>query len=218
MRQVFEHIAGCADHEFLLRISYVEIYSPYHHAPHKQAHRARSAWFAHALFACVCLCTVCASDERVKDLLNPAGGSDLVIHESKQRGVYVNGREEIVTTEDEVLRLMEAGETRRHYGQTEMNDLSSRSHTILRLSIESKPIATRTPTAVGATPRKIPTGKRIKPKVKVSTLNFVDLGATPHDTAELAACWFLPRMRVCSGNASHTGPCLLSCLPLFSRF
>ena len=112
-------------------------------------------------------------DERVKDLLNTDSSADLVIHESKLRGVYVNSKEEIVSSVDEVLAIMQAGESRRHYGHTEMNDLSSRSHTILRLIIESKPSQRVSMTM--PSPRRTPSGKRIKPKVKVSTLNFVDL-------------------------------------------
>lgn len=138
MRQVFDTIAASEDHEFLLRLSYIEVYN-----------------------------------ERVKDLLNPNAAGDLVIHESKQRGVYVSSKEVIVTSEEEVLQIMHEGESRRHYGRTEMNDLSSRSHTILRLLIESKPVSSLLSPKF-ASPRRSPQGKRIKSKVKASLLNFVD--------------------------------------------
>lgn len=58
----------------------------------------------------------------------------------------------------------------RHYGRTAMNDLSSRSHTIFRLVIESKPRSC--PGVVS--PRKNVASK----KVKVSVLNFVDLAGS----------------------------------------
>lgn len=42
-------------------------------------------------------------------------------------------REEIVTGPEQVLGLLEAGEARRHIGETNMNKASSRSHTIFRM-------------------------------------------------------------------------------------
>lgn len=38
----------------------------------------------------------------------------------------------------EVIQLMERGESERHIGATNMNEQSSRSHTIFRMVIESK--------------------------------------------------------------------------------
>lgn len=186
MRQVFQHIAGCEDHEFLLRVSYIEIYSQTTQRPAGRTEQQATADTStiistHAAFSSLFL----SPDERVKDLLSDTTGVDLVIHESKQRGVYVNAKEVVVGSEAEVLRIMEAGEARRHYGHTEMNDLSSRSHTILRLMIESNPTSPRdsigSANGVPATPRKTPMAKRTKPKVKVSTLNFVDLSARSAD-------------------------------------
>ena len=46
--------------------------------------------------------------------------------------------EEIVTSPEQVLMLMENGEKNRHVGQTNMNALSSRSHTIFRMVVESR--------------------------------------------------------------------------------
>ena len=52
--------------------------------------------------------------------------------------VYVDGlREETVTSVEEVFDLMEAGQMQRKVGVTNMNDRSSRSHTIFRIIIES---------------------------------------------------------------------------------
>uniref|UniRef100_A0A7N1A6Y7 Kinesin motor domain-containing protein n=1 Tax=Kalanchoe fedtschenkoi TaxID=63787 RepID=A0A7N1A6Y7_KALFE len=56
-----------------------------------------------------------------------------------QRGIFVAGlREEIVVTPEQVLELMEFGESHRHIGETNMNLYSSRSHTIFRMIIESR--------------------------------------------------------------------------------
>jgi centromeric protein E len=48
--------------------------------------------------------------------------------------VYVCGlREDIVTSPEAVLQLLEEGEANRHIGATKMNEKSSRSHTIFRM-------------------------------------------------------------------------------------
>ncbi|KAM2242280.1 hypothetical protein ACFX1S_009258 [Malus domestica] len=63
----------------------------------------------------------------------------LQIHESLECGIYVAGlREEIVASPEQVLDLMELGESHRHIGETNMNLYSSRSHTIFRMIIESR--------------------------------------------------------------------------------
>jgi centromeric protein E len=137
---------------------------------------------------------VCFSDEKVRDLLCDRVGSnglapDLLIHESKAKGIYVNSKEVIVGSAAEVLEVMAQGEKRRHYGKTEMNDLSSRSHTILRLMIESNPAqdtlaahaaaqeeaeaASSGHLMSPARARKVP-----KAKVKSSILNFCDLAGS----------------------------------------
>ena len=72
-------------------------------------------------------------NEEVNDLLAPEN-SKLQIHESKEAGVYVAGlREDIVTSAEHVLQLLEEGERSRHTGETKMNKSSSRSHTVFRM-------------------------------------------------------------------------------------
>jgi len=165
MQHVFAHVRSSRDHEFLLRMSYIEIYN-----------------------------------EHVKDLLNPGANADLPIHESRTRGVHVQSVEKIVRNEGEVLALLEAGEAARHYGRTDMNDFSSRSHTILRLLIESNPIsedaAREADREVASfcspnsqqTTSMMARGKDAKkakaPRVKVSLLNFVDRQCSTRGAAE----------------------------------
>ncbi|KAA0065665.1 centromere-associated protein E isoform X1 [Cucumis melo var. makuwa] len=56
-----------------------------------------------------------------------------------KQGIYVAGlREEIVASSEQVLDLMEFGESHRHIGETNMNLYSSRFHTIFRMIIESR--------------------------------------------------------------------------------
>lgn len=61
------------------------------------------------------------------------------VHENKESGVHVTGlREDVVTTPNQVMDLLMEGEEHRHVGETKMNKLSSRSHTIFRMMIESR--------------------------------------------------------------------------------
>ncbi|KAE9590156.1 putative plus-end-directed kinesin ATPase [Lupinus albus] len=103
VHDLFQIIQQDVDREFLLRMSYMEIYN-----------------------------------EEINDLLAPEHRK-LQIHESPERGIYVAGlREEIVASPEQVLDLMEFGESHRHIGETNMNLYSSRSHTIFRMIIESR--------------------------------------------------------------------------------
>ena len=65
----------------------------------------------------------------------------LKLRGSVKTGWYLEGlKERPVKSPDDVLRLLVAGEQHRHVGQTNMNDRSSRSHTIFRMSFESRDI------------------------------------------------------------------------------
>lgn len=77
-------------------------------------------------------------NEVITDLLRP-DNTNLKIHETIERGIYVgNLTEEIVTCWNDISTLVKRGEERRHIGKTNMNEYSSRSHTILRMVIESR--------------------------------------------------------------------------------
>ncbi|RZC79023.1 hypothetical protein C5167_003243 [Papaver somniferum] len=103
VHDLFRTIQEDMDREFLLRMSYMEIYN-----------------------------------EEINDLLAPEHRK-LQNHESIDRGIFVAGlREEIVATPEQVLELMDFGESHRHIGETNMNTYSSRSHTIFRMIIESR--------------------------------------------------------------------------------
>ncbi|KAI3957107.1 hypothetical protein MKX01_004398 [Papaver californicum] len=103
VKDVFQNIEMVTSREFLIRVSYMEIYN-----------------------------------EEINDLFVP-DNQKLQIHESLDRGIFVAGlREEIVNSAEQVLKLLESGEANRHFGETNMNARSSRSHTIFRMVIESK--------------------------------------------------------------------------------
>lgn len=80
-------------------------------------------------------------NEQVFDLLSDhikVRVTPLSICEDTQRGFYVKGLSEYVTSSmEEVLHYLERGEANRHYAGTAMNHHSSRSHTIFRLNVTS---------------------------------------------------------------------------------
>ncbi|OAE31373.1 hypothetical protein AXG93_3789s1140 [Marchantia polymorpha subsp. ruderalis] len=74
--------------------------------------------------------------EVINDLLDPAG-QNLRVREDAQ-GTYVEGiKEEVVLSPAHALSLIAAGEEHRHVGSNNFNLLSSRSHTIFTLTVES---------------------------------------------------------------------------------
>ncbi|KAI3677030.1 hypothetical protein L1987_86648 [Smallanthus sonchifolius] len=132
VKDAFSIIQETPNREFLLRVSYLEIYN-----------------------------------EVVNDLLNPAG-QNLRIREDSQ-GAFVEGiSEEVVLSPAHVLSLVAAGEEHRHVGSTNFNLLSSRSHTIFTLTIESSPCGENGEDGT----------------VSFSQLNLVDLAGSESSKAE----------------------------------
>lgn len=76
-------------------------------------------------------------NESIRDLFKP-DDTDLKLHEHPTQGFYVKATEVMVSSEEEIMQLMDSGEAHRHVGQTNMNEKSSRSHTLFRITIESK--------------------------------------------------------------------------------
>ncbi|KAL2480435.1 P-loop containing nucleoside triphosphate hydrolase superfamily protein [Abeliophyllum distichum] len=132
VKDAFGIIQETPSREFLLRVSYLEIYN-----------------------------------EVVNDLLNPAG-QNLRIREDSQ-GTFVEGiKEEVVLSPAHALSLIAAGEEHRHVGSTNFNLLSSRSHTIFTLTIESSPY-----------------GENCEGEaVTLSQLNLIDLAGSESSRAE----------------------------------
>lgn len=114
-QDIFQHIAAATDRVFLVRVSFIEIYN-----------------------------------EEVRDLLTSAGGGGgsagnggrdnnvLAVREDPRRGVFVNANESIVTDLQGLISTLFAGEKNRHMASTGMNERSSRSHTIFRITVESR--------------------------------------------------------------------------------
>lgn len=76
-------------------------------------------------------------NEEVRDLLSN-NSPTLQIREDPRRGVFVQSKEEIVTDFNSLLGILFQGESNRAFASTAMNERSSRSHTIFRITIESR--------------------------------------------------------------------------------
>ncbi|KAJ0233559.1 Kinesin-like protein KIN-7D [Hirschfeldia incana] len=101
IKDVFSIIQDTPGREFLLRVSYLEIYN-----------------------------------EVINDLLDPTG-QNLRVREDSQ-GTYVEGiKEEVVLSPGHALSFIAAGEEHRHVGSNNFNLMSSRSHTLFTMMIES---------------------------------------------------------------------------------
>lgn len=101
-------------------------------------------------------------NEKIFDLLDDKKLECQKIHEQVAGEVVVNQREIMATSEDQILQNYEKGNLMRRTGETNMNERSSRSHTIFRITIESR--------EVGKTSE--------ESAVQVSSLNLVDLAGS----------------------------------------
>ena len=73
--------------------------------------------------------------EKIKDLID-ISKNNLQIHESKEKGVYIDNLSEYyVSNENEVYDYIKIGNQNRTVSSTNMNDTSSRSHSIVIMSI-----------------------------------------------------------------------------------
>ncbi|GAX19565.1 centromeric protein E [Fistulifera solaris] len=107
-------------------------------------------------------------NEDVRDLLS-SDNKTIPIREDPRRGVFVQCEEEIVSNFEDLLGVLFRGDKSRSFASTAMNERSSRSHTILRITIES-----REKTVDDASGEDSDGGGA----VLVSTLNLVDLAGS----------------------------------------
>lgn len=121
----FNSIESYPDREFLIRVSYLEVYN-----------------------------------EQIKDLLSTEPVTIKIQHDPKQGTVLSGVKEHVVLNYQQVLALIRAGEAQRHVGVTDMNEKSSRAHTLFKIIVESKERSSKN------TP------------VRMATLNLVDLAGS----------------------------------------
>lgn len=81
--------------------------------------------------------------EKVRDLLdNHRVKTNLMIREDVNRGIYIAGvTEEYVTSEEELLAIMNAGALNRAVAATGMNEGSSRSHSVFSITVTQRDIS-----------------------------------------------------------------------------
>ncbi len=158
--------------EYLLRVSYLEIYNE----------------SLKDLLAALPGKTMAASGSNI-DLTRPIsptkGGyshssgvtkdAQLRIIEDKGRVVLTGLREEIVTSPETVLKLIEDGQRMRHVGATDWNERSSRSHCVFQITIESK-----------AAEVEGETGGETGGETRLSQLNLIDLAGSERAATEKA--------------------------------
>ena len=77
-------------------------------------------------------------NEKIKDLLNPSD-ANLDVREVPSRGTYVAGAtDKTVSTPDEMMALIHEGNLYRTTEATKVNEVSSRSHAVLQVSVRAK--------------------------------------------------------------------------------
>ena len=76
-------------------------------------------------------------NEKVNDLLEK-GKTGLKLREVEGSTIICGVKVEVVRTPNKIMQLMKRGENIRRIGETNMNERSSRSHTIFRIIIESR--------------------------------------------------------------------------------
>ncbi|XP_062853843.1 kinesin heavy chain-like [Trichomycterus rosablanca] len=80
--------------------------------------------------------------EKIRDLLD-VSKTNLTVHEDKNRVPYVKGcTERFVSSPDEVMDVIKEGKANRHVAVTNMNEHSSRSHSIFLISIKQEHLDT----------------------------------------------------------------------------
>ncbi|TAQ83395.1 hypothetical protein B7494_g8280 [Chlorociboria aeruginascens] len=146
---IFSYIRETPSREFLLRVSYLEIYN-------EKIHDLLSAPVANAVGPGA------TQQEEIK------------LREDSKRGVYASPlKEEIVQSPTQLLRVIARGDHARRTSSTQFNSRSSRSHAVVQIVVESRE---RIPGngAMGENKRSgmLPGG------VRVSTLSLIDLAGS----------------------------------------
>ena len=113
-------------------------------------------------------------NEEVRDLLSTEQ-KVLQIREDPRRGVFVQSHEEYVTNYESLLQVLFTGEKSRAFASTAMNERSSRSHTIFRITIESREKSDKQEQDQDSENED---ANRPDGAVRVSTLNLVDLAGS----------------------------------------
>lgn len=135
-RELFNKIKEMsAERDYVVRISFIEIYNETvrdlleRHEKHDDdaesgnESRSRGSYYA----------------QRSRQSVHSSGERTLVVREDPKRGgVYVNCKEMEVHDVKSIVDALHGGNQNRAFASTSMNDRSSRSHTIFRITLESR--------------------------------------------------------------------------------
>jgi centromeric protein E len=150
---IFSFIRETPHREFLLRVSYLEIYNERIHD--LLASQPGSTGFV-------------PLDQQTK-------GEEIKLREDPKRGVYATPlKEEIVQSPTQLLRVIARGDLCRRVGSTQFNARSSRSHAVVQIVVESRE------RQAGNAGGNMADNRRggINGGVRVSTLSLIDLAGS----------------------------------------
>ncbi|KAG5999159.1 hypothetical protein E4U54_002019 [Claviceps lovelessii] len=152
---IFSYIRETPSREFLLRVSYLEIYNERIHDLLNMSSGGGGAAAAGS------------HQEEIK------------LREDSKRGVYATPlKEEIVQSPTQLLRVIARGDQARRTASTQFNARSSRSHAVVQIVVESRE---RMPGGGGVGAADMMEGKRsaiLPGGVRVSTLSLIDLAGS----------------------------------------
>lgn len=146
---IFSYIRETPSREFLLRVSYLEIYNEKIHDLLSMSTGAGVG--------------------------GPVAQEEIKLREDSKRGVYASPlKEEIVQSPTQLLRVIARGDQARRTASTQFNSRSSRSHAVVQIVVESRERVPGGPTASAENKRSalLPGG------VRVSTLSLIDLAGS----------------------------------------
>lgn len=152
---IFAFIRETPAREFLLRVSYLEIYN-------ERIHDLLASQPGGAGFVPL--------DQQIK-------GEEIKLREDAKRGVYATPlKEEIVQSPQQLLRVIARGDLARRTGSTQFNARSSRSHAVVQIVVESRD---RIPGTVAGGGTMVDNRRAgITGGVRVSTLSLIDLAGS----------------------------------------
>lgn len=146
---IFSYIRETPSREFLLRVSYLEIYNEKIHDLLGMSTNG--------------------------GIGGPAAQEEIKLREDSKRGVYASPlKEEIVQSPTQLLRVIARGDQARRTASTQFNSRSSRSHAVVQIVVESRERVPGGPAASTENKRSalLPGG------VRVSTLSLIDLAGS----------------------------------------
>lgn len=147
---IFSYIRETPHREFLLRVSYLEIYNEKIH-------------------------DLLAGPVAVTANGQPVQQEEIKLREDSKRGVYASPlKEEIVQSPTQLLRVIARGDNARRVAGTQFNARSSRSHAVVQIVVESRE---RVPGGV-ASLKESKRSAMVPGGVRVSTLSLIDLAGS----------------------------------------